>query len=297
MNAVLDWFLAPFGYEFMQRALAAAFLLGVSGGLLGVLLLLRRLALMGDALAHALLPGIGLAYLAFGPSPAALLIGALAAGLVAGLGSAFVARLTRIKDEAAFAAFFIVLFAAGVALVSSMRTRIDLSHFLFGNVLGVGPGDLALMGATTVVTAAVFAVFRRSLILESFDPVFYRAIGGRGALLHFAVLGLTVLNLVAALQAMGVVLALGLFILPAVAAYLWTDRLAVLLGLSVATAVAGAAAGLLLSYHLGIASGSAIVLVLGSWFFASALFSPRYGMLVKILRVAREGRGVLHTPE
>lgn len=297
MHALYEFFFAPFGYEFMQRGLVAAVLLGVSGGLLGVLLLLRRLALMGDALAHSLLPGIGVAYLVFGPSPLSLFVGALVAGFVASLGSALVTRLTRIKEEAAFAALFIILFGTGIALVSALGTRINLSHFLFGNVLGVSRADLRIVATASTITVTVFLVLYRSLLLESFDPIFYRATGGRGSLLHLGVLALTVINLVAALQAMGVVLALGLFILPAASAYFWTDRMGVLLAMSVVSAVIGAAAGLLVSFHAGIASGAAIVLVLGAWFLFSALASPRYGIVVKLIRVAREGRGVLHTPE
>ena len=128
MHVIHEFFFAPFDYAFMQRGLLAALLLGVSGGLLGVLMLLRRLALMGDALAHSLLPGIGLAYFFFGPSPAALLGGALIAGLLTSLGSALVTWLTRIKEEAAFAALFIVFFGGGVALVSGMQTQIGRAH-------------------------------------------------------------------------------------------------------------------------------------------------------------------------
>jgi len=290
-------FLQPFSYEFMQRGLLAAVLLGVSGGLIGVLLILRRLALMGDAVAHSLLPGVGFAYLAFGPSPLSLFAGALVAGLLASVGSWLVTWLTRVKEEAAFAALFIVFFGAGVALISKAGSRINLAHFLFGNVLGVTIEDLWLGAGTSTLTVAVFLLFYRGLVLESFDPVFYRATGGRGTLLHFGVLVLAVANLVAALQAMGAVLALGLFILPAVSAYLWTDRMGVLLVLSVGSALFGAVAGLLLSFHAGIASGAAIVMVLGGWFLFSAVASPRYGMVTKLLQLIREGRGVLHTPE
>ncbi|MGH8020762.1 MAG: metal ABC transporter permease [Opitutaceae bacterium] len=292
-----EFFIAPFSYEFMQRGLLAAVLLGVSGGLIGVLLVLRRLALMGDAVAHSLLPGVGFAYLAFGPSPLSLFAGALIAGLLASVGSWLVTSLTRVKEEAAFAALFIVFFGGGVALISAAGSQINLAHFLFGNVLGVTIDDLWLGASASTLTVAAFLVLYRSLVLESFDPVFYRATGGRGTWLHFGLLALTVANLVAALQAMGVVLALGLFILPAVSAYLWTDRMGVLLLLSVVSALAGAVAGLLLSFHAGMASGAAIVLVLGSWFLLSAVASPRYGMVTKLLRLAREGRGVLHTPE
>lgn len=294
MNWLIETFIDPFHYEFMRRALVAGALLGISGGLLGGLLLLRRLSLMSDALAHSLLPGIGIAFLLFGSNPIALFVGALIAGLVTSFGSALVTRLTRVKEDAAFAAWFIVLFGAGVSLISAMNTRIDLIHFLFGNILSVGTEDLWIAAAASTLTTGVFLVCYRALVLESFDGVFYRATGGRGMWLHFGVLTLTTINLVAALQTMGVVLAPGLFILPAVTAYLWTDRLAVMLTTSMVLAVAGAAGGLLLSYHAGLATGAAIVLVLGAAFLFSALASPRYGVVVRLLRVAREGHGVTH---
>jgi zinc/manganese transport system permease protein len=297
MDTLLDPVLEPLRYAFMQRGLLEAVLLGVSGGLLGTLLLLRRLALMGDALSHSLLPGMALAWLLVGPSPLALFTGALVAGLFASVGSALVTRLTRLKEEMTFAAFFIVLYASGVALITAMGTQVNLVHFLFGSVLAVQAGDLWLAAGTSTATVAVFLVLHRCLVLESFDGVFYRAIGGRGMGLHLGVLALVVVNLVAALQAMGVVLALGLFILPAASAYLWTDRLGRLLGISVAASVFGAVGGLYLSFHAGIASGAAIVIVLGGWFVVSVLASPRYGMVVKLLRLFREGRGVLHTPD
>ena len=147
-------------------------------------------------------------------------LGALLAGLFTALASGFVSRLTRVKEDAAFGSLFLVLFAAGVALVSRLPTRVDLLHFLFGNILGVGPSDVALAGGAAALTVTVFALFRRSIVLETFDPVFHRATGGLGWLTHLGILALCVINLVAALQAMGVVLALGLFLLPAVTAYL-----------------------------------------------------------------------------
>jgi len=272
-------FIEPFSYDFMQRALLSAALLGVSGGLLGCLLVLRRLSLMGDALSHSLLPGVGLAYLIFGASTPALLAGALLAGLLTALGSALLSRLTRIKEDAAFGSLFVIFFGAGVALVSLARTRINLLHFLFGNILGVQASDLWVTGSITLLTIAAFLVFYRPIVLETFDPVFYRATGGRGGLVHMGILSLVVLNLVAALQTMGIVLSLGLFLLPAVSSYLWCDRLRHLLPLSSAIAVVCSAAGILLSYHLGLPSGSVIVLSLGTVFLLSALLSPRYGLL------------------
>jgi zinc/manganese transport system permease protein len=273
----IDSMLGPFHYGFMQRGLLSAVLLSLSGGLLGCVLVLRRLALMGDALSHSLLPGIAAAWLLFGANTGALFAGALIAGLLTALGSALLSRLTRVKEDAAFGSLFIVFFGGGVALLSRLPTRLDLSHFLFGNILAVSAADLRLTAGISLATVAIFAVSYRPVLLETFDPVFHRATGGHGALVHFGLLALTVLNLVAALQTMGVVLALGLFLLPAVTAYLWCDHFGWLLVLSVTVAIACSAAGILLSYAAGIASGASIVLCLGAVFLASALFSPRHG--------------------
>jgi len=285
--SVHELLVAPFAYEFMRRGLLSAVMLGVSGGLLGCVLILRRMALMGDALSHSLLPGVAAAWLLFGTSTAALFAGGLAAGLLTALGSALLSRLTRIKEDAAFGSLFVVFFGAGVALISRLPTRISLGDFLFGNVLGVGRADLALAAAVSGATAALFALFYRAILLETFDPVFHRATGGRGALVHMGFLTLTVLNLVAAMQTMGIVLALGLFLLPAVSAYLWCDRFAAMLLLAVLLAALGSFVGILASFHLGLASGAAIVLCLGLVFVVSALFSPRYGAVGSLLRGGR----------
>ena len=280
-----DLFVVPFGYEFMRRGLLSAALLGVSGGLLGCVLVLRRLALMGDALSHSLLPGVAAAWLLFGTSTTALFFGGLVAGLLTALGSALLSRLTRVKEDAAFGSLFIVFFGLGVALISKLPTRINLSDFLFGNVLGVGVGDLWLAAAASGITAAAFAVFFRSILLETFDPVFHRANGGRGGMVHLGFLTLTVLNLVAAMQTMGIVLALGLFLLPAVSAYLWCDRFLSMVLTSVAFALLGSLVGILFSFHAGLASGASVVLCLGVIFVFSALFSQRHGAL----RALRQG--------
>lgn len=270
----------PFTLGFMQRALVVALLLGVSGGLLGCVLMLRRMSLMGDALAHSLLPGMAVAYLLVGTSPWALLIGALGAGLLTGLGSGLISRLTRLKEDAAFGALFVLFFAVGIALISVGGTmRIDLAHFLFGNILGIGSLDLWLAAGVSSATVMAFAVFYRVLLIETLDPVYYRSTGRSGAWVHVGLMALVVVNLVAALQALGVVLSLGLFLLPATTAFLWTNRWGAMLALSVGVAMVGSVAGLLLSYHGGMPSGPAIIAVLGLGFVASAVVGPRGGAL------------------
>jgi zinc/manganese transport system permease protein len=274
--------LSAFHYDFMLRGILSALLLSLSGGLLGSILVLRRLALMGDALSHSLLPGIAVAWLFFGPDTAALFAGALIAGLLTALGSALLSRLTRVKEDAAFGSLFIVFFGAGVALLSRVPARLNLAQFLFGSILGVSAADLKLAAGASALTLAVFLAFHRGILLETFDPIFHRAVGGSGRLVHFGVLALTVLNLVSALQMMGVVLGLGLFLLPAVSAYLWCDRFGTMLAVAVGIAMACSVGGILLSYEAGVASGASIVLCLGAVFLASALFSPRHGAVSRL---------------
>lgn len=281
MSDLLGWLTEPLQYQFMLRGLLISVLLGTGGGLLGCVLLQRRMALMGDALAHSILPGLGVAYLLFGEGVWSLFLGALLAGLLTATGSSLISRLTRLKEDAAFSALFIISFGVGVALVSLARerVRVNLLHFLFGNILGVGSADLWLAFTATALTVLVFAVFYRPIAIETFDPGFYRASGRNVLIVHAGILGLTVLNLVAALQAMGTVLALGLLILPAVTATFWTCRWGDMLALSVVVAVAGATLGLFTSYHLQVPSGPCIVGLLGVLFLLSAIFSPRTGLI------------------
>jgi zinc/manganese transport system permease protein len=284
MATLLSWLAEPFATEhlFMWRAALMCVLLGVSASMLGCVLVVRRLALMGDALAHALLPGIGLAWLLFGTSVAALVVGGLVAGLLTALGSALISRLTRIKEDAAFAALFITLFAVGVVLVSRAGTPIDLMHFLFGNILGLGDGDLDLAFAVSAATVLAFAAFYRPILLECFDPGYHRASGGWSAATHLGLLALTVLNLVAALHALGSVLALGLFMLPAVTANLWCDRWGRMLSFAALYAVGGALIGLYISYQAHLASGPCMVATLGLGFLVSSVVSPRHGLLRRL---------------
>ena len=269
------------GPRLCVRALLVCVFLGISGGLLGCVLVVRRMTLMVDALAHSLLPGVALAWLLFGQSVIALLVGGMTAGLVTALASGLISRLTRVKEDAAFGGLFAAMFAGGVLLVSRTGARGDLQHFLFGNVLAIGPSDLVLAASVSVATTLTFAVFYRSILIECFDPTFHRACGGNGMAVHLGLLALTVVNLVAALHAIGVVLALGLFMLPAITAYLWCDRWGTMLVVAAMYGVLGTVGGFFISYHTGLASGACMVATLGVGFVLSALLSPRHGLLAR----------------
>lgn len=292
----------PLHYRFVARGMGMALLLGVSGGIVGCVLLLRRIVLMADSFGHSLLPGIGLAYLWLGPGIVSLFTGAVLAGLITSLMSGVVNRLTRLKEDAAFGSLFVLCFALGVALMSKIAAPVDLLHYLFGNILGVTANDLYLVLATTSATVMATCLFYRALLLETFDPAFHRSAGGKSWLTHLGVLAAVVINLVAALQAVGMVLALGLFILPAVTAYLWCERFGAMLVFSGIYGGVFACAGLFVSYHLNLPSGACMVGCLGLGYVVSLVVSPRHGLLGRMLRrhrhhAAPEGEALCAVPD
>lgn len=282
MSDPLQWLVEPFQYQFVTRGLGMALLLGVAGGLVGCVLLLRRIVLMADSFGHSLLPGIGLAYLWLGPGIVSLFTGAVIAGLFTSLMSGVVNRLTRLKEDAAFGSLFVLCFAAGVALMSKIAAPMDLLHYLFGNILGVTAADLYLVFTTTSITVLAACVFYRALALETFDATFHRASGGHSFLTHLGILVAVVINLVAALQAVGMVLALGMFILPAVTAYLWCERFGSMLLVAAGYGGVMSCIGLLASYHLNLPSGACMVGCLGLGYVASLVLSPRHGLLGRL---------------
>lgn len=287
MADILAFFTDPLQYRFVGRGLAMALLLGVSGGLVGSVLVLRRIVLMADSFGHSLLPGVGLAYLFLGKGIGALFVGAAAAGLVTALMSGLVNRLTRLKEDAAFGSLFVLCFALGAALMSKVAAPVDLLHYLFGNILGVTAADLLLVAVVSVVTVTAVCLGYRSLVLETFDPVFHRTSGGRSLATHLGILMITVLNLVAALQAVGMILALGLFILPAVTAYLWSERFGTQLVLAAVYGALGSVVGFFASYHLNLPSGPCMVGALGIGFVISLVLSPRHGLFSRFLAPKR----------
>ena len=274
-----DVFLAPFAeYTFMKRALAACVALALGGGPVGVLLVLRRMSLMGDALAHSVLPGAAIGFVIGGLSLPALALGGVAAGLAVALLAGMVSRATGLMEDATLAGFFLVALAAGVMIVSLAGNSVDLTHVLFGNVLAVDAPSLLLVAGIASVTLAAMALSWRPLIAESFDPEFMAQVGGGGRW-HMLFLALVVLNLVAGFQALGTLMALGLMVLPAVAARLWARNVWRMVVTAVAIALASGYCGLLISWHAGVPSGPAIVLAAGAAYGVSVFVGPQGGVL------------------
>ena len=275
-----DILISPFlEFDFMRRALVATLALALGAAPIGVILMLRRMSLMGDAMAHAILPGAAVGFLVAGLNLFAMSIGGLIAGLLVALLAGAVARATELKEDASLAACFLVSLALGVTIVSARGTNIDLLHFLFGNVLGLDAATLVLIAAISTLSLLILALIWRPLVLECVDPGFLRSISRAGAPVHIAFLGLVVLNLVGGFQALGTLLAVGLMMLPAFTARFWTRDITAMI---VSAVVVGALAGyfgLLLSFHAGVAAGPAIILVAGALYLGSVLFGRVGGIL------------------
>jgi zinc/manganese transport system permease protein len=271
-----DLLLAPFlDYAFMQRALGGSLLLSLGACPIGVFLMLRRMSLTGDAMAHAILPGAAAGFLLYGLQIVPMSIGGLIAGALVALGAGLVSQLTVQKEDASMAAFYLISLALGVLIVSLRGSSVDLMHVLFGTVLALNDEALALIGGITVLSLGFLAVFWRALVAESMDPLFLRSVSGLGPVVHFLFLGLVVLNLVGGFQALGTLLSVGLMMLPAAAARFWTVRVGPMCALAVATGFAACVSGLLFSYHAALPSGPSIILSAGVVYLVSVLAGPR----------------------
>jgi zinc/manganese transport system permease protein len=288
MSHLWDLLIGPFAeFAFMRRALVATLALAISAAPLGVFLTLRRMSLLGDALSHAVLPGVAVAFMLFGLSLPAMALGGVFAGLAVAAVAGLISRGTALKEDASLAAIYLLALAVGVTLISRQGSQLDLLHILFGSALGVdGPGLLLVAGVASVSVVALAALYR-GFVLETFDPVFLAAAATRswlrrGWVWHQGFLMLVVVNLVAGFQTLGTLMAVGLMMLPAVSARLWYESLsAQLLNAALQAAVAGVA-GLLLSYHLDTPSGPTIIGCAGVLYGMSLLISPG-GWLPQIL--------------
>src|SRR5499433_3996237 len=275
-----DIFIAPFTeFEFMRRALAGALALALGAGPIGVFLMLRRMSLVGDAMAHAILPGAALGFLASGLNLFAMTAGGLIAGCVVALLTGLVARMTELKEDAALATFYLLSLALGVSIVSIKGTNIDLLHVLFGTILAMDNETLLMVAFNATITLLVLAVIYRPLVIESVDPLFLRTVSRAGTPAHLAFLALVVINLVSGFQALGTLLAVGLMILPAGIARFWSRDITPMISIAVLSAIVSGYAGLVLSFETRIPSGPAIILVAALVYVASLLFGTVNGVV------------------
>jgi len=277
---MLEWLMTPLAYSFMQRGLLASLIVGVVCAVIGCYVVLRGMAFMGDALAHAILPGIAIAYLLQGNLTLGALVAAVAVALLIGLFS----RQGAIREDTAIGILFAAALSLGVALISSIRTyAVDLSHILFGNVLGVSPSDLWLVGGLGLLVVIAVAVLYKPFLVVSFDPVLAATLRWPAELLRNILLVLLALTIVVSLQTVGVGLVAAMLVTPAATAYLLTRRLPAMMVISALAGAFSSLIGLYLSYYANIASGSAVVLTATACFLLAFLFAPRRGIIVRWL--------------
>ena len=277
---IYDALIAPFiEFEFMRRALAAVVALSLGAAPIGVFLMLRRMSLVGDAMAHAILPGAAVGFLLSGLNLFAMTAGGLIAGFAVALLAGVVSRTTDLKEDASLATFYLASLALGVTIVSVKGTNIDLLHVLFGNILAMDDQTLLVVAFNATLTLIVLAVIYRPLVIESVDPLFLRIVSRAGALAHLTFLALVVVNLVNGFQALGTLLAVGLMILPAGTARFWSRELTGMISIAVASAIISGYAGLVLSFQTRIPSGPAIILVSAALYIVSILFGNVRGVV------------------
>ncbi len=277
---VYDILIAPFAdFAFMRRALAGCIVLAFGAAPIGVFLMLRRMSLVGDAMAHAILPGAAIGFLLSGLNFFAMTVGGLVAGLAVALLAGLVTRVTDLKEDASLAIFYLTSLALGVSIVSMRGTNIDLLHLLFGNILSLDDQTLYVIAFNTTVTLVLLAAIFRPLVIESVDPSFLRAIGRAGGWAHLMFLALVVLNLVNGFHALGTLLAVGLMILPAAIARFWARAITGMIVAAVVSAVVSGYAGLVLSFATQVPAGPAVILAAALLYLASML-TGRAGGLV-----------------
>lgn len=276
---------APFtDFDFMRRALVGLVALSLGAGPMGVFLMLRRMSLTGDAMAHAILPGAAIGYLFAGLSLPAMTFGGLFAGLLVALLAGGISRLTVLKEDTSLAAFYLISLALGVTLVSLRGSNVDLLHVLFGTVLALDDAALLLLATIASLTLISLALAWRPLVLECVDPGFLRSVSRSGGPVHFLFLGLVVLNLIGGFHALGTLLAVGLMMLPAASARLWSDDITLMIFIAIGLGIASSWLGLALSFHTGWPTGPAIVLSAGLFYALSLIFGRAEGLIWLVWR-------------
>jgi zinc/manganese transport system permease protein len=274
---------SPFAeFAFMRRALAGALILALASAPIGVFLMLRRMTLTGDAIAHGMLPGVALGFLLAGLSPAAMALGGLGAGLLVALAAGFVSRATIQREETSLAALYLTALALGLVMLSQAASPADVSHILFGSALALEPAGLVLILVAGVLAVLVAALIWPALVLDTVDPAYLRTHGHAGAIAHAAFVFAVVALLVSGFQAVGTLMAVGFLVLPAAAARFWSERLPGMIAYAAGFGAVSAFVGLLLSFHLDAPSGPSMILVAGAIYLGSMALGPAEGLLSRL---------------
>lgn len=272
MAGILNDLAAPLQYAFMLRGMLAVLMVGVVCAAVGTYMVLRGMAFFGDALAHAILPGIAVGYLVGGGAREPLFWGALLAAVISSLGIGAITKGTKIREDTAIGIVFAGMFALGIALISTVRSySVDLAHFLFGDVLGVSDGDLLRMAILGGLVLALILLFYKEFLIISFDPLLAATLRLPARWLEYLLLLMIAVTIVIALQTVGVALMVAVLVTPAAAAYLLTRRLPVMMALAAAIASLSGVIGLYISYYANVASGAAIVLTCTAFFILAWL--------------------------
>ncbi len=284
---MLNWLLAPFTYEFIQRGFIASVIVGSICSVIGCYVVIRSMAFMGDAMAHAILPGVAIAYILNGN----LTLGALIASIIIALGIGQLSKLGKLKEDTSIGILFSAFLALGVLIISSIRTyAVDLSHILFGNILGVSRNDLIFTAATAFFILLFIIIFYKEFLIISFDRVYAKAVKIPVEFYRNFMLVLMALTIVASIQTVGVVMVAAMLVTPAAAAFILSKRLPVMMGISCLIGIISSIVGLYISYYANVASGAAIVLTATAIFLIVFLFSPERGIVwSRFRRHARRG--------
>lgn len=286
MNASLvwEWLAAPLQYEFMIKAVLVSAFVGAVCAVLSCYMVLKGWALMGDAVSHSVMPGVVLAYALNLP----FALGAFVFGVGSILAIGFIQANTRVKEDTVIGLVFTGFFAFGLVLVSKTPSSIDLTHILFGNVLGIPNQDIIQTVVIGIVTLTIIAIFRKDLILFCFDPTHARSIGLNITALYYILLTLLSLTIVAALQTVGIILVIAMLVTPGATAYLLSDRFENMTWIAIASGVFSSVMGTYISYHLDASTGGCIVVLQTLLFILAMIFAPKYGLLVRTIRPKRD---------
>ncbi len=283
---LMNFFLEPLSYPFMVRGLLAAVMVGIVCATVGTYVVLRGMAFFGDALAHAILPGVAVGYLISGGAQGTIFWVSMATAIAVAVGIGSITKGTDMKEDTAIGIIFAAMFALGIALISSIRSyAVDLVHFLFGNVLGVSAGDLWLTGIFSLLVIFTILLFYKEFLVLSFDPMLAATLRLPATWLNYLLLILIAVAIVVSLQTVGVALMVAMLITPPATAAMLTRRLPTMMAMAAAIGAFSSVIGLYLSFYFSIASGAAIVLVCTTFFVLTMLFAPQKGWVVR--RMAR----------